>query len=465
MEYTELDQYPLPDGRLTTWTPVAARGSWAPDPRPLASAHREHCDRVDRATDRPGRGSWIGSAFRIERPYSADAMRTLITTWFARHEALRTTVIPTPAGWARQTLPADAIDAVPVPVTRARTGAEARDFLTEQFETALSPLAWPHCILATLEPSSDTGSFLCIFGADHSVMDAYSQVIAISELRALYNDIIDGTEHTTTKSYGSHLDFAALEQKACAALDPEAPAVHAWREFLDQHDGQFPAFAPVEPASGPVSATTGTGRQASLSRWLLAPDEAHAFNTTCRANGFSSQAGILAALALAQARTSGSTTFSTIMPVHTRVHESWAESMGWFVNIVPLTLSVAHGQDLPGALQSATRALAATKPLALAPFARVAELLGTTATPRFVVSYVDIRYLPEADRMPDIQGRALRSDCYSSNEVYFWINRTPHGLNVSTRYPDAPQAHQAIEAFLSELTTVLRSASTTPVAA
>ncbi|WP_278314594.1 condensation domain-containing protein [Lolliginicoccus levis] len=458
MEYTELDQYPLPDGRLTTWTPVVARDAWAPDARPLSSAHREHCDRADRTTDRPGRGSWIGSAFRIERPYSAEAMRTLISAWFARHEALRTTVVPAPAGWARQTVPADAIDAVPVPVTRARTGAEARDFLSEQFETALSPLAWPHCILATLEPSGDAGSFLCIFGADHSVMDAYSQVIAISELRALYNDIVDGTSRTTAKTFGSHLDFAVVEQQACDALAPDAPAVHAWREFLDQHDEQFPAFAPVEPATTP-------SRQASISRWLLTPDEAHALNTACRANGISSQAGILAALALAHARTSGDTTFSTIMPVHTRVHESWAESMGWFVNIVPLTLSVAHGNDLPGALRSATRALAATKPLALAPFARVAKLLGTTATPRFVVSYVDIRYLPEADRMPDIQGRALRSDSYSSNEVYFWINRTPHGLNVSTRYPSTPQAHQAIEAFLSELTTVLRSASTTPVAA
>ncbi|MBD8506483.1 Aureobasidin A1 biosynthesis complex [Hoyosella sp. G463] len=463
MEYTELDQYPLPDGRLTTWTPVVARGAWAPDARPLSSAHREHCDRADRTTDRPGRGSWIGSAFRIERPYSPEAMRALITTWFARHEALRTTVLPTPAGWARQTLPVDAIDAVPVPVLRARTGAEARDFLTEQFETALSPLSWPHCILATvepgpLEPGSDDGSFLCIFGADHSVMDAYSQVIAISELRALYNDIVDGTHHTTAKAYGSHLDFAVVEQKACEALTTEAPAVQAWRDFLAQHDHQFPAFGPVEPA-------TATSRQASLSRWLLDLDEAQALNTACRAHGFSSQAGILAALALAQARTGGGTRFSTIMPVHTRVHESWAESMGWFVNIVPLELTVAHGNDLPGALQSATRALAATKPLALAPFARVAELLGTTATPRFVVSYVDIRYLPEADRMPDIQGRALRSNSYSSNEVYFWINRTPHGLNVSTRYPDTPQAHLAIEMFLSELATVLRSASTTPIAA
>ncbi|GGC65399.1 Aureobasidin A1 biosynthesis complex [Hoyosella rhizosphaerae] len=459
MEYTELDQYPLPSGQLTSWTPVISTPTqWAPDPRPLTSAHHEHCTRAQTPTEH---GSWIGSAFRIDRPYSASAMRTLITTWFARHEALRTTIVSENDTFVRKTV--TATDAVAFPVTRAHTADEIRDFLTSQFESALSPLKWPHCIFATIEPDTATESFVCLFAADHSVMDAYSQVIAISELRSLYDAILDTPGVPDDKTYGSYVDFGIIEKQACDAITEQHPAVSAWDTFLTEHNNAFPTFTPI---SGMLNTSTAEPtRQASKSQWLLNPEEATAFNTACRAAGFSTQAGILAALAVAQSRLTGEGTLSSVMPVHTRVHESFAESMGWFVNIVPVTVQAAHDNDVLGALTSATAALAASKKLALAPFAKVAQILKTTQTPKFVVSYVDIRYLPEADQMPAISGRALRSNTYSNDEVYFWINRTPRGLNVSTRYPDTEEAHTLIEQFLTELTAVFAAASTTSIAA
>ena len=36
MEYTELDDYSLPGGRLTTWEPQTAPQAWRDDPRRLS---------------------------------------------------------------------------------------------------------------------------------------------------------------------------------------------------------------------------------------------------------------------------------------------------------------------------------------------------------------------------------------------------------------------------------------------
>lgn len=457
MEYTELAGYSIPDGTLTVWTPDADTAAWRPDSRPLAPTHEEHCRNADPHAARPGRGCWIGSAFTVDRPYSPEAVRTLVRTWFARHEGLRTTVHRDPATGAlrRSTVLGEHVDALAIAVPGATTGGQITTVLVEHFESVLSPLAWPHCVVATVEHADGDG-FTVVFGADHSVMDAYSQLVAITELRGMYQRIYDGAPADDGKDYGSYVDYSDAERQAGAALTADSAPVREWGQFLDA--GAFPHFLPARPrAPRPLQPR----KQASLSQWLLTPAQAEAFNTACRALGHSSQAGVLAAMALAQARLTGDLTFRTILPVHTRAKQCWAESMGWFVNIVPVTVTLAHADDTAGALASATAAITAAKPLGAAPFARVAQLLGLTQAPKFVVSYVDTRFLPGADIMEEINGRALRSDSYAEGEVYFWVNRTPRGLNVSSRFPSDRASTAAVRAFLAAFTAILTSAGAT----
>ncbi len=52
--------------------------------------------------------------------------------------------------------------------------------------------------------------------------------------------------------------------------------------------------------------------------------------------------------------------------------------------------------------------------------------------------------------------RVLRSATADADEVYFWINRIPDGLNVSARFTAGPQG-AAVEAFLSTFHAILRS--------
>src|SRR5439155_18696187 len=101
-------------------------------------------------------------------------------------------------------------------------------------------------------------------------------------------------------------------------------------------------FAPPVSAVEDVADTTEQP-QTSVSRWLLTDSEIAATEEATSALGHRPTTAVFAALALASCRLSGKPEFRTIMPVATRPHKRWAESMGWFVNIVPLAIPVPGG--------------------------------------------------------------------------------------------------------------------------
>nr|BFF21084.1 hypothetical protein GCM10025730_46050 [Promicromonospora thailandica] len=71
------------------------------------------------------------------------------------------------------------------------------------------------------------------------------------------------------------------------------------------------------------------------------------------------------------------------------------------------------------------------------------------------MSYVDTRFVPGAERWSSWSARTLRSPAYGTDELYLWFLRTHEGLNVSTRHPDTPEAHAAMDALITELRTSL----------
>ena len=93
--------------------------------------------------------------------------------------------------------------------------------------------------------------------------------------------------------------------------------------------------------------------------------------------------------------------------------------------------------------------------MAAVPYSRVAALLGSTEIPRFVVSYIDLRFLPDGHEWQTRKGRALRSECHAENEVYFWINRTLDGLNISARFPSSDVSTTNVHRFVTEFVTVM----------
>ncbi|KJV00886.1 MAG: condensation domain-containing protein [Rhodococcus sp.] len=456
MEYTELADYPLPAGRLTEWVPRVDDDQWALDSRGLSFTHEDHCERS-------APGSWIGTVFEIHRRYDVEAVRRTIAAYMGRHEAFRTKVRrdDQSGSWQRFTAPVDAVQVTYRPHAESRSETQVFGHLQSWFGDTVSPTAWPHFVLATIEPDDASRtlaggpeeSFLLAFAADHSVMDAYSQIYAINEIDRLYAQALDGIDPELPE-VGSYVDFSQSERALGDTLTADHGAVRTWQDFLAVEDGRFPAF-PLPLAGDRPRADTGPAPQSSISSWLLTSEQSDGFNAACRAAGYNMQAGILAALALTNARLSGSRSLRTVMPMHTRDEQKWAASVGWYVGILPMGIQLDNACTFVEALEAAATAGAANKGLARMPYSKIAKILDSTEIPRFVVSYIDLRFLPDAAQWQGRKGRALRSNCHADDEVYFWVNRTLEGLNISARFPSSDVASTNVHRFITEFVAVL----------
>ncbi|ETA05732.1 MULTISPECIES: condensation domain-containing protein [Gordonia] len=468
MEYTELDDYSMPGGTVTAWEPTVEASEWQTDSRQLSYMHLEHARRAVRERD-DWYSQWIGTAFRIQRPLDREAFSRTLLAWYRRHEAFRTSVRVHDAGnpqgdLTRITVAADAISVRERAFGSDLAPAEVSELVTEYFNTTVTPLAWPHCIAVTVETPGDDEGFLVVFAADHTVMDAYTQVFAIRELTALYLAEVTGDPHGLA-AFGSYLDFSDAERRLGEQIDANNAAVSQWRNFFDDTTTavqpepipRFPQFA--VPADAPRTITAqrspAEGFQTTLSHWLLDPAETKRFDAICKAAGSSMTAGIYTALSMTAAALTGSADLRFISPVHTRNAIEWGEAVGWFVGIIPVAVRPGRPLRFTDALTTVAATSAQYKDVGGAPFAPVAELIGGDVTPPgFVVSYIDLRHAEGSTEWEPRAARVLRSATRDADEVYFWINRIPTGVNVSSRFP--AEGAPAVETFLSVFHAILK---------
>ncbi|MGZ8179306.1 condensation domain-containing protein [Williamsia sp. SKLECPSW1] len=476
MEFTELTDYPLTGGVLTEWVPRPAgpggAGTWVSDDRPLTPIHADYCRRgVEVFDPRAGTdagepaGSWLGAVFEIPLPYDADAVEVALGAWMRRHEVFRTTVRDDPASPTRMTLTDDVV-VTPTVVGSLRTGTRVHEHLLGMFDR-LSPWHWPHCVAATISepavehaPITDASRrddrFLLAFGADHSVMDAYSMLLAIGEIQDLYRCAVRRIP-VDPRPVGSHVDFSATDHATASALHAGHPAVVEWRDFLRDNGGRFPGFpldihADELPYVGRVDRARSTRRhQSGVSSWVMTATEADAINTAARERGHTMQTVVLTALADATRRLSGSASTAFVMPLHTRSDPRYRASVGWFVGMVPIHLDMTAAASVDDRLAVAATEVRRRRELATYPYPRVAEIIGSDVTPRFVVSYIDTRHIPGSQDWAQCGARTLRGASTADDEVYLWIVRSPTGISVSARFPSTPAATDAVHRHLHAL--------------
>ncbi|MBH5143887.1 condensation domain-containing protein [Rhodococcus erythropolis] len=438
MEFTELADYAIPAGALVEWLPCAT-GPWVPDPRPVSYIHEAH---LNRSAAGAGDKSWLGTAFEISGPLDVDAFRVALGRWIDRHEVLRSHTVLEPASGeiTRHTVPIGGIDIGVVSHGYDASSQDNFDHLHRLFDDYASPHSWPSYVFATLTPRGGDGPFTVFFAADHSIIDGFSIVLVAHEIAALYREASTGSA-ANLFPVGSYVDFGAVEREQMADMEAEKAAVEIWRKALGT-DGlpQFPL---------PIG-ERGTDSQNGLSTWLLDAEQSKAFSSTCAAAGVGYFAGLLGGLAAVGREVAGSDQFEVVTPVHTRSAQEWAGALGWFVGLCPVEFAVGSDCSFGDLATRAAESIASVKPAAAVPFDRIGEHLETPIRPRFVVSYMDVRFVPEAAQWPEWNARALRSKAYT-HDVYIWINRTPQGLNLAVRYPGNETANAAVHAYVATL--------------
>ncbi|OZC92697.1 condensation protein [Rhodococcus sp. 06-412-2C] len=465
MEFTELADYAVPAGTLTEWipsvgpqarTPEAA--GWRPDTRPTSYVHEAHL-RTSLSSPRRGRESWLGAAFEVAGPLNKPAFRQAVLNWIDRHEAMRSSasIDETTGEMSRVTAAEGAIDIWQVEQERCSQSSEVFEHLQYLFDEFTSPLIWPAYAFVTLEPLDDTRPITVFFAADHSIIDGLSTVLVAHEIAALYGEALGGPAAALFEA-GSYLDFGSSERERHAELEHSHDAVRMWRDFLVDGDGELPAFPLDIGDPSPEDVPQG-----GLSAWVLDAEQADSFSTACRKTGHSLFAGLLAVLAITGAELGGGTCFRTVTPVHTRDEPQWASALGWFVGLCPISFDIGGDDSFGSVIAAASAEVKKTKPIARVPLDRVFTTLGYSARPRFVVSFMDVRFAPAAEHWPDWNARALRSKQYQ-HDVYVWINRTPQGINIAARYPNTEQATARVHEYVGALRRLLTEVADTGTA-
>ncbi|MFD3507944.1 condensation domain-containing protein [Nocardia sp. NPDC058666] len=459
MEYTHLSEFQIRPGDLAIWTPeLTTADAWRDDERPLASVHEQYLGFLDPEDTRPGRGRWIGTIFEMDAPLDPAAWATTLQRWHDRHEGFRTTVAPTgDGGYHRVTTAPGTVRVAGVPVADLRDGDEINDYLCTLLELRLSALVWPHLLVATV--AHDTDDFTVLVGADHSVLDAYSQAVLILELRTLYTEVTAGEPVRESVTFGSPADHAVLERAAAEELSLDSPAVAVWRDFLGAPGSPMPRFAADQ-----VAVLDGEHAQPSVSRTLLNLEQLEEVEAALDRAKHRLSVTVFAALAVASRETFGDNRFRTVMPIATRPDLTWLESMGWFVNVVPVDITLPAGADMPAALDATRASLKRAHLCNDASWGRCLAMVGATEGPTYGASFLDIRMLPNYELVADLRGRTLRAVSYSTEEVYFWVVRGPEGLYVSTRYPAGLPA-QVMDRFLTEFARAMYAVTMVPTAA
>ncbi|MFC9927074.1 condensation domain-containing protein [Streptomyces sp. NPDC127190] len=455
MRITDIQRCEVRPGRLVEWTlspaTVAAATALPEDSRPPAYIQESHIRTAKRVRDDglfvP---TWLGTAFDLPGPVDLDVLQEALRAWTVRHETLRSGFRW--AGPGGDELRRFTLDADAVLLHRQEAGhfPDADGLvrhLQDRFDTVADALHWPNLIYTAVVRENDTSVYMAF---DHSNVDAYSLTRIAAEVSELYAAGLAGLAPEERAPAASYVDFCELERADADGIDAQHAIVARWRDFIRRCDGGLPSF-PVDlglEPGGPLP------RQRMLCEPLADAAEAAAFEAYCRPYG-GSQVGLLAATGLIVHELGGQPVYRTVVPFHTRVKSRWSDSVGWYVGGAPIEVPVDGTTGLRDAMRAVRDELRAARPLSRMPLARVLRLLGADFRPTSpdlysIVSYVDTRSVPGAERWAEQRAHALLRVSYG-DQVCVWVNRTPEGLWLASRYPDTDVAAKNMRLYVERL--------------
>jgi len=282
---------------------------------------------------RPGAAYHVHERRHLVGVLDVDALQASIRAIVARHEALRTR-FPTVDGQPIQVV--DDPDERWRITVRDLSGdgedrAEAAQRLADEhaaapFDLARGPLF--RCLLIRLD---DTEHVLSVT-AHHIICDSWSIGLFIQEFVALYRAGGDPDRAGLPELPVQYRDYAVWQRKWLAGQAVQAQVEH-WRQHLD---GAPPALA--LPAVGRPSPFDGVGQRILAG---LSEEETNALRQLCVAYGVTPFMALLAALATVLSRWSGQPDVVIGVPITGRTHVGTEKLIGFFVNTLPLRISLA----------------------------------------------------------------------------------------------------------------------------
>ncbi|ROP28449.1 non-ribosomal peptide synthetase [Couchioplanes caeruleus] len=350
-------------GLARTETPIARREPHLPVP---LSPLQEGLWFLDRLS--PGSSAYVLSwAARLRGPLDPEALQGAVDTVVARHEALRTGLVPDAAGGARQRVLAPDAPRARVRIRHAELpGADAaavdravRAEIETPFDLAAPPLLRALLIRLGAEDHA------LVLATHHIVGDDRSLVVIVRELTAAYAALHAGHRPELPPVGCQYPDYALWLRDRDGGEGLSRQRAY-WAGRLDGvPDGlDLPTDRP-RPAA--ASGRGGTREHRFPAGLRDGVDE------VCRAHGATRFAVLLAALQMLLARLTGSDDICVGSPVTTRNRPELADAVGMFVNSVPIRTDLGGDPTLAEALDRVKAGYVEAIDHAGLPFDRIVE--------------------------------------------------------------------------------------------
>ncbi|MFD8749625.1 condensation domain-containing protein [Kitasatospora sp. NPDC059577] len=471
-------------GEAHRWHLVPLTGADGPAPRRMTGYNQaKHFTVAQHAqsVDEPIR-SYVASSFELTGRVDLDALAAALLHLVRRHEVLRAVYQPLGGDLGCEVLDAEEVAVKHVYAGPLETPEEVTRHLQEAFGE-VDTLSWPLITMgAVVRAESTTVWFSC----DHLVTDGLSSAIAVNDIATAYRSLTaadtgrgdadsgdtgsgdadsrdtgSGETPAAPRQPGSYLEFSRAQRRANRAMRADDARLDYWRAFRDRNGGLFPAF--------PLDLGVRPGRLyapvASTER-LLTARQIEEFGAACRARGGRLSMGLLAGLAIALRQEGGPAVYRGLVPVNERGRGDYAESMGWFINTLPIEFPVGPQAGFGEVLAAAQDAYGQMQAHAGVHFVKAWRLLAPAEYARLhywphavnFFSYIDFRRLPGAGQHTAQRAR-LHVWVSGCNGVLHWLHRTDEGLFVNTIHVDTAQARATNRALLDGFTRCLTEAS------
>ncbi|MEU3727372.1 condensation domain-containing protein [Streptomyces sp. NPDC031705] len=410
-----------------------------------------------RADDDPT-ASWVAVTFEVEGALDEPAMTRALLGFVERHEVLRCAFRRLAGELSCEPLPIGelALDVQYVATfdSTERLGA----YLAGRFTRSIDTLAWPLFTMgAVLRPDSAT----VYLAFDHIVCDGMSMPVVAHDVLTAYEALRRG-ETAVLPPAPSYLDFADDQRRRYLSIDAGDERLDYWKSFTRRGGEFFPRF-PLDLGIEPDRMYPIVNEASTL----LDAAETEVFEKTCREVGGKPFMGLLGSVGVCLREAGGPGVYRGFMPVSERGREDWNNSVGWFVNTLPIEFDASPGKDFAQVMAEVRAGFTEMMRHLDVPFVRAWQLLApeefagrSWPYPVNFFSYIDMRRCPGADRhdewRPTTHVWSARA-----NGTCSWFQRDADGLHMNSLYVDTPAARRTMGDFQEALRLTVQSIART----
>ncbi|MFE1805749.1 condensation domain-containing protein [Streptomyces sp. NPDC059533] len=398
--------------------------------------------------------SWIAVTFEVDGPLDEPALARALLSFVQRHEVLRCAFSRLAGEVACEPFDPAELALEAEPVADFDDSDRLGDFLVERFKRSIDTLSWPLFVMGAVLREDSATVYLAF---DHIVCDGMSMPIVVHEVLTAYEALCRGEEIALPPA-PSYLDFADEQRRRYLSIDARDERLGYWKSFIERGGGEFfPRF--------PLDLGVEPGRMYPIvneASRLLDPSDTEVFEKTCLAVGGKPFMGVLASVAVCLREAGGPGVYRGLMPVSERGRQAWTDSVGWFVNTMPIEFDASPGRDFAAVMAGVRAGFGEMIAHIDVPFVRAWELLApeefaarSWPYPVNFFSYIDMRKCRGAERheewRPTTHVWSARA-----NGACSWFQRDTDGLHMNSIYVDTPAARRTMGDFQEALRLTVR---------